>query len=117
MVELKQVELRHEELQKESQPLADQRKDLSSQVATNNNLLQDIEQEVTTLQGQIDIINATEVMDVATKATLERIEAYIKESVEDLKHFLMQSITSSFPPPFFKMDLSCIFQLSFLIFL
>jgi len=39
------------------------------------------------LQDQIDIINATEVVDAATKASLEKIEAYIKESFEELKNF------------------------------
>ncbi|KAJ8429010.1 LOW QUALITY PROTEIN: hypothetical protein Cgig2_012708 [Carnegiea gigantea] len=35
----------------------------------------------------IDIINATKVMDTATKGSLEKIKAYIKESFEDPKHF------------------------------
>ncbi|KAJ8441590.1 hypothetical protein Cgig2_023154 [Carnegiea gigantea] len=38
-------------------------------------------------QGQIDILNAIEVMDAAPKASLEKDEAYIKESFEDLKNF------------------------------
>jgi len=32
------------------------------------------------LQGQIDTLNATEVIDPATKANLEKAEAYVKES-------------------------------------
>ncbi|KAJ8431389.1 hypothetical protein Cgig2_022614 [Carnegiea gigantea] len=35
---------------------------------------------------KIDIINATKVMDAATKASLEKTEAYIKKSFEDLKN-------------------------------
>ncbi|KAJ8435738.1 LOW QUALITY PROTEIN: hypothetical protein Cgig2_003160 [Carnegiea gigantea] len=85
--ELKQVELRHEELLRELQLLEDQKKDLGSQVAANEHLLQEVEREVIDLQGHIDILNATEVMDVATKASLEKAEAYIKESFEDLKNF------------------------------
>ncbi|KAJ8421805.1 hypothetical protein Cgig2_016543 [Carnegiea gigantea] len=73
--ELKHVESRHQELLKELQLLEEQQKDLSSQ------------REVIDLQGQIDILNATEVMDAATKASLEKAEAYIKESFEDLKNF------------------------------
>ncbi|KAJ8438102.1 LOW QUALITY PROTEIN: hypothetical protein Cgig2_015359 [Carnegiea gigantea] len=37
--------------------------------------------------SKIDILNAIEVIDVATKASLEKVEAYIKESFEDLKNF------------------------------
>jgi len=50
-------------------------------------LLREVEREVIDLQGQIDIFNATEVIDVTTKASSERTEAYIKESFEDLKNF------------------------------
>ncbi|KAJ8425748.1 hypothetical protein Cgig2_024365 [Carnegiea gigantea] len=45
------------------------------------------EHEVIDLQGQIGILNATKVMDVATKASLEKVEVYIKEAFEDLKNF------------------------------
>ncbi|KAJ8430784.1 hypothetical protein Cgig2_023278 [Carnegiea gigantea] len=38
-------------------------------------------------KGHIDILNAIEVMDVATKASLEKAKAYIKESFKDLKNF------------------------------
>ncbi|KAJ8425622.1 hypothetical protein Cgig2_018407 [Carnegiea gigantea] len=85
--ELKHVESRHQELLKELQHLEDQLKDLGFQVAANEHLLQEAEREVINLQGQIDILNATEVMDAATKASLEKVEAYIKESFEDLKNF------------------------------
>ncbi|KAJ8426116.1 hypothetical protein Cgig2_005761 [Carnegiea gigantea] len=38
-------------------------------------------------QGHIDILNATEVMNTAMKANLEKTEAYVKESFKDLKNF------------------------------
>ncbi|KAJ8450500.1 hypothetical protein Cgig2_002185 [Carnegiea gigantea] len=60
---------------------------LESKVAASEHLLQEAEREVIDLQGQIDILNATEVMDAATKASLEKAEAYIKEFFEDLKNF------------------------------
>ncbi|KAJ8430246.1 hypothetical protein Cgig2_009424 [Carnegiea gigantea] len=85
--ELKHVESRCQELLKELHLLEERQKDLSSQVAASEHLLQEAEQEVIDLQGQIDILNATEVMDAATKASLEKAEAYIKESFEDLKNF------------------------------
>ncbi|KAJ8433884.1 hypothetical protein Cgig2_004606 [Carnegiea gigantea] len=66
--ELKHVESRRQELLKELQLLEDQQKELSS-------------------QGQIEVLNATEMMDAATKASLEKAESYIKESFEDLKNF------------------------------
>ena len=72
---------------KELQLLEDQKKNLSSQVAASKHLLQESEWEVIDSQGQIDIINSTEVMDAATKASLEKIKAYINESFEDLKNF------------------------------
>ncbi|KAJ8431916.1 hypothetical protein Cgig2_016349 [Carnegiea gigantea] len=50
-------------------------------------LLQEAERKVIDLQGQIEVLNATEVMDAATKASLEKAEAYIEESFEDLKNF------------------------------
>ncbi|KAJ8427024.1 hypothetical protein Cgig2_001047 [Carnegiea gigantea] len=62
-------------------------KELSSQVAASEHLLQEAEREVIDLQGQIEVLNATEVMDAATKASLEKAEAYIKESFENLKNF------------------------------
>ncbi|KAJ8425548.1 hypothetical protein Cgig2_032885 [Carnegiea gigantea] len=69
---------RHEELLKELQLLDDQKKDLSCQVVVGKHLLQ---------EDQIDIFDATKVMDVATTTSLEKTEAYIKESLEDLKNF------------------------------
>ncbi|KAJ8427303.1 hypothetical protein Cgig2_002215 [Carnegiea gigantea] len=57
------------------------------QVAASKHLLQEIKLEVIDFQVYIDIISATELMDAATKATLEKIEAFIKESFEDLKNF------------------------------
>ncbi|KAJ8447538.1 hypothetical protein Cgig2_031151 [Carnegiea gigantea] len=56
-------------------------------VESSEHLLQEAEREVIDLQGQIDILNATEAMDVATKASLEKAKAYMKESFEDLKNF------------------------------
>ena len=85
--ELKHVESRRQELLKELQLLEDQQKELSSQVTASEHLLQEAEREVIDLQGQIEVLNATEVMDAATKASLEKAEAYIKESFEDLKNF------------------------------
>ncbi|KAJ8422768.1 hypothetical protein Cgig2_013553 [Carnegiea gigantea] len=85
--ELKHVESRRQELLKELQLLEDQQKELSSQVAASEHLLQEVEREVIDLQGQIEVLNATEVMDAATKASLEKAKAYIKESFEDLKNF------------------------------
>jgi len=85
--ELKHIESRHQELLKELQLLEDQQKDLSSQVAASEHLFQETEREVIDLQGQINILNATEVMDAPTKASLEQAEAYIKESFKDLKNF------------------------------
>ncbi|KAJ8424463.1 hypothetical protein Cgig2_009780 [Carnegiea gigantea] len=69
----------HEELLKELQLLEDQKKDLSSKAAANEYLLQEVGREVIGLHGQIDIHKATEVMDAASKASLEKAEAYIKE--------------------------------------
>ncbi|KAJ8446378.1 hypothetical protein Cgig2_019271 [Carnegiea gigantea] len=89
--ELKHVESRRQELLKELQLLEDQQKELSSQVAASKHLLQEVEWEVIDLQGQIEVLNATEVMDAATKASLEKAEAYIKESFEDLKNFQWDS--------------------------
>jgi len=84
---LGQVDSRCDELLKELQSLYDQRKDLSCQVAASKDLLKEAEQAVIDLKGQIDILNAIEVIDPATKASLEKIEAYAKESFEDLKTF------------------------------
>ncbi|KAJ8434750.1 hypothetical protein Cgig2_001953 [Carnegiea gigantea] len=44
-------------------------------------------EEVVDLWGQIDILNATEVMDAATKASIDKVIASIKESFKDLKNF------------------------------
>ncbi|KAJ8420734.1 hypothetical protein Cgig2_023006 [Carnegiea gigantea] len=50
-------------------------------------LAYEAEQAVIDLKGQIDTLNAIEVIDPATKASLEKTEAYVKESFEDLKTF------------------------------
>ncbi|KAJ8422680.1 hypothetical protein Cgig2_000898 [Carnegiea gigantea] len=83
---LKQVESTREELLKELQLLEDQKGDLSSQVAASEHLLSEIEQEIIDLQGQINKINATKMMDATTKASLEKIKAFIKESFQDFKN-------------------------------
>ncbi|KAJ8425345.1 hypothetical protein Cgig2_000650 [Carnegiea gigantea] len=62
----------------------DQKKDLSSQVAASEHLLQAAEQEVIKLQGQIDILNVTKVMDAAIKASLKKVEPYMNK--EDTGH-------------------------------
>ncbi|KAJ8432327.1 LOW QUALITY PROTEIN: hypothetical protein Cgig2_032334 [Carnegiea gigantea] len=82
IAELKQVELRREELLKELQLSEDQKKDLSSQVAASEHKLSG-----KLLTCSIDILNATKVMDTATKASIEKAEAYIKESLKELKNF------------------------------
>lgn len=82
---LGQVESRREELLKELQSLDDKKKGLNCQVVANEDLLQEVEREVIDLQGHI--INAIEVIDPATKASLEKTEAHVKESFEDLKTF------------------------------
>ncbi|KAJ8429978.1 hypothetical protein Cgig2_009664 [Carnegiea gigantea] len=45
------------------------------------------ERGVINLKGQIDTLHAVEVIDPTTKASLEKTEAYVKESFEDLKTF------------------------------
>jgi len=82
-----QVESRCKELLKELQFLDDQRKDLNCQMVASEDLLQVAEREVFDLQGQIDTLNAVEVIDPATIASVERIETYLNESFEDLKTF------------------------------
>ncbi|KAJ8432209.1 LOW QUALITY PROTEIN: hypothetical protein Cgig2_020739 [Carnegiea gigantea] len=57
------------------------------QLESSEYLLQETEREVIDLQGHIDVLNAIEVMDTATKASLEKTKAYIKEPFEDLKNF------------------------------
>ena len=56
--------------------LDDQKKDLSCQMMISEDLLQVVEREVYDLQGQIDNLNATDVMNPAMKARLEKTEAY-----------------------------------------
>jgi len=56
-------------------------------MVASEGLLQEAEQEVFGLQGQIDTLNAIEVIDPSTQASLEKIEAYEKEPFEDLKTF------------------------------
>ncbi|KAJ8443564.1 LOW QUALITY PROTEIN: hypothetical protein Cgig2_020651 [Carnegiea gigantea] len=46
-----------------------------------------VESGLIDLQGWIDTLNAIKVIDPATKASLERTEAYVKECFEDLKTF------------------------------
>jgi len=81
------VESWHEELLKELQFLEDQRKALSCQMMANEALLQVIEREVFDLQSLIDTLNAGEVIDPATKASLENTKTYVKELFEDVKTF------------------------------
>ncbi|KAJ8431890.1 LOW QUALITY PROTEIN: hypothetical protein Cgig2_009957 [Carnegiea gigantea] len=82
--ELKHVESRRQELLKELQLLEEQQKDLTSQRLASICFKKLSEKS---LIHKIDILSATEVIDDATKASLEKIEAYIKESFEDLKNF------------------------------
>ncbi|KAJ8423647.1 hypothetical protein Cgig2_010634 [Carnegiea gigantea] len=84
---LGQVEFRREELLKELQSLDDQKKDLSCQVVASEDLLQEVEWAVIDLKGQIDTLNAIEVIDPTSKASLEKIKTNIKESFEDLNTF------------------------------
>ena len=84
---LEQVDLRHEVLLKELQSLDDQKKDLSDQVVASGDLLQEAKRAVIDLRGQIDTLNVIEVIDLATKACLEKTEAYVKESFKDIKTF------------------------------
>ncbi|KAJ8438376.1 LOW QUALITY PROTEIN: hypothetical protein Cgig2_006294 [Carnegiea gigantea] len=81
------AKLEREELLKELLSFDDQKKDLSYQVVANEGLREEAEREVIGLRGQINTINAIEVIDPATKASLERTKSYIKESFEDLKTF------------------------------
>ncbi|KAJ8434936.1 LOW QUALITY PROTEIN: hypothetical protein Cgig2_023933 [Carnegiea gigantea] len=99
-VELKQVELRCEKLLKELQLLEDQKKDLSTQWPVSI-CLKKLSEKLLTCK--IDILNATEVMDAATKASLEKAEAYIKESFEDLKNFQWDSQCTYNAPDTFVM--------------
>ena len=46
----------------------------------SEDLLQAVEREVFELQGQMDIVNFGEVVDPPMKASLEKTEAYVKES-------------------------------------
>jgi len=84
---MKQVKSRCEELLKELSSLDDQKKEVSYQVVTRKDLLQDFKWEVIDLLGRIDTINGVEVVEPATKASLENTEAHVKESFEDLKTF------------------------------
>ena len=81
------MESRGEELLKELQSFDHQKKDLSCQMAASEDLLQAAHREVFNIQGQIDTLNAAEVIDPATRASLEKIETYIKESFEYLMTF------------------------------
>jgi len=53
----------------------------------SEDLLQVAEREVFDLQGQIDTLKAAEVIDTATKVSLEKTKAYAKETFVDLKTF------------------------------
>ena len=62
------------------QSLDDQKKYVNCEMVISEDLLQVVEREVFDLQGQIDTLNAGEVVNPATKASLEKTEAYVKES-------------------------------------
>jgi len=62
------------------QSLDDQKKDPSCQMVISEDFRQVVKGEVFDLQGHIDALNATEVMDPTTKASLEETEVYVKES-------------------------------------
>ena len=68
------MDSRREELLKQWQSLNDQRKDLSHQVASWEDLLQEAERVAIDVKGQIDTLNAIEVIDPTTQACLEKIE-------------------------------------------
>ncbi|KAJ8437337.1 hypothetical protein Cgig2_015068 [Carnegiea gigantea] len=72
---LEQVESMCKKLLKKFQSLDDQKKDLTSE-----DLLEEAERE-------IDTPNAIKVTDLAIKVILEKIEAFVKDSFEDLKTF------------------------------
>ncbi|KAJ8424444.1 hypothetical protein Cgig2_003061 [Carnegiea gigantea] len=107
-IELEAVQSRHEELLKEFQSLEDQKKGLNSSVVVSEHLLQEIKREVIDLQGQIDKINAAKVIDLATKASLEKTEAYVKESLKT-KDLLLDPIAIIFS--FFDIDSACVLLL------
>ncbi|KAJ8439086.1 LOW QUALITY PROTEIN: hypothetical protein Cgig2_009229 [Carnegiea gigantea] len=78
---LGQVESRHEELQKkrlkERQLLSaneDLLQEVKREVVANEDLLQEVKREVIDLQGQIDSLNAIEVINLATKSSLEKVK-------------------------------------------
>jgi len=56
-------------------------------MVANEDLLQVAGREVFDLQGEINTLNAAEVIDPATRGSLEKTETYMKESFEDLKTF------------------------------
>ena len=60
--------------------LGGQKKDPSCQMVISEDLLQVVQREVFDLEGQIDTLNAAQVTDTAMKASLEKTEAYVKES-------------------------------------
>ena len=60
---------------KEVQSLDDQKNDFNCQMVISEDLLQVVEREVFDLQGQIDTLDAAEVIDPTTKASLEKTEA------------------------------------------
>ncbi|KAJ8422372.1 hypothetical protein Cgig2_006442 [Carnegiea gigantea] len=80
---LGQVASRIEELQKDLQSLDGQKKDLSCQAVPSEDLLQEAEQAVIDLKRQIDTLSAIEIIDLTTKASIEKTEAYVKELFED----------------------------------
>jgi len=63
------------------------KKDLSCQMVASEDLLQVAKRELFDLESQIDTLNAAEVIDLATRVSLEKTKTYVKESFEDLKTF------------------------------
>ncbi|KAJ8431723.1 hypothetical protein Cgig2_013422 [Carnegiea gigantea] len=54
------------------------REDLSCQVVASRDLLQEVERTFIDLKGQINTLTVTEVIDPATKVSLEKTEVYVK---------------------------------------
>ncbi|KAJ8424946.1 LOW QUALITY PROTEIN: hypothetical protein Cgig2_002571 [Carnegiea gigantea] len=70
------------------------KKDLNSQVWPASICFKKLSGKLLTCR--IDITSATEMTDVAIKATLEKIEAYIKDSFKDLKNFQWNPLLTPF---------------------
>jgi len=71
----------------------------------SENLLQVTEWEVFDLQGETDTLNAAEVIDLATRPSLEKTETYVKDSFQDLKTFQWTPQLA----PFFDIESLCVF--------